>query len=75
MELNKWFGNNLLQVTRAISNRWKIFAARSQQQGQPLGNVDGLLAATAFEHSLTVATRNTRHFTGLGVAIFDPWRS
>lgn len=74
-ELNGWFGNNLLPVTKAISNRWGILAARSQQQGKPLGNIDGLLAATAFEHGLTIATRNTRHFADLGVTIFDPWGS
>jgi predicted nucleic acid-binding protein len=62
VELNGWFGNNLLPVTQAISNRWGMLAARSQQQGKPLGNIDGLLAATAIEHGLTVATRNTKHF-------------
>ena len=39
------------------------------------GNIHGLLAATAFEHGLTVVTRNTRHFEDLGVALFDPWES
>jgi len=75
IELNGWFGKNLLPVTQAISNRWGVLAARSQQQGRPLGNIDGLLAATALEHGLTVATRNTRHFEGLGVTILDPWES
>jgi predicted nucleic acid-binding protein len=74
-DLYGWFGNNLLPVSNAISNRWGILAAHSQQQGKTLGNIDGLLAATAFEHGLTVATRNTRHFENLGVAIFDPWES
>jgi len=30
---------------------------------------------TAFEHGLTVATRNTRHFEELGVTVFDPWNA
>lgn len=72
-DLNWWFGDNLLPVTKAISERWGILAARSQLQGRPLGNIDGLLAATAIEHGLTVATHNTRHFADLGVAVFDPW--
>jgi len=74
-DLNGWFGDNLLPVTKAISDRWGKLAARSQQQGKPLGNIDRLLAATAFEHGLTVATHNTRHFADLGVTIFDPWES
>jgi predicted nucleic acid-binding protein len=74
-DLKGWFGNNLLPVTKAISNRWGVLAALSQQQGTPLGNIDGLLAATAIEHGLTVATRNTRHFEALGLTILDPWKS
>ena len=49
-ELNLWFGDNLLPVTKAISARWGSMTARAQQRGRPLGNIDGLLAATAFEH-------------------------
>jgi len=71
--LSGWFGDNLLPVTKAISDRWGIFAARSQQLGKPLGNIDGLLAATGFEHGLTVVTRNTRHFEDLGLKLFEPW--
>jgi predicted nucleic acid-binding protein len=36
---------------------------------------DGLIAATALEHELTVVTRNVRHFAGFGVAVFNPWES
>jgi hypothetical protein len=72
-DLNGWFGDHLLPVTKAISNRWGALAAQSQRQGRPLGNIDGLLAATALEHGLTVATHNTKHFQDLGVRIFDPW--
>lgn len=74
-DLNGWFGNNLLPVTKAISDRWGILAAKSQQQGKPLGNIDGLLAATALDHGRTVATHNTKHFADLGVTIFDPWEN
>ncbi len=34
---------------------------------------DGLIAATALEHDLTVVTRNQRDFTELGIAVFNPW--
>ena len=69
--LRRWFGGNLLPVTKAISERWGILAAKSQRQGKPLGNIDGLVAATAFEHGLTVATRNKRHFDDLGVTLLN----
>jgi toxin FitB len=73
--LNDWFGKNLLLVTKAISERWGIFAAKSHQQGKSLGNIDGLVAATGFEHGLTVVTRNIKHFEDLDVKLFDPWNS
>ena len=73
-DLKGWFGSNLLPVTKSISNRWGILTAQAQQQGRPLGNIDGLLAATAVEHGLTIVTRNTRHFESLGVTFIDPWK-
>ena len=35
-------------------------------------NADLLIAATALEHGLTVATRNVRHFEPMGVPVLDP---
>jgi predicted nucleic acid-binding protein len=41
--------------------------------GQPLSATDGMIAATAFEHGLTLVTRNEKEFTGLGVTVINPW--
>jgi len=35
--------------------------------------IDGLLAATALEHDLTVVTRNTGDVAGIGVSVLNPW--
>jgi len=35
--------------------------------------MDGLIAATAVAHQLTLATRNTKDFEGFGIDIIDPW--
>jgi len=32
-----------------------------------------MIAATALERGLTVVTRNTKDFTGLGVDLINPW--
>lgn len=37
--------------------------------------IDGLLAATALEHNLTLVTRNTGQIPSLGVAVFNPWEN
>jgi predicted nucleic acid-binding protein len=32
-----------------------------------------MIAATAFEHGLTVVTRNVKDFEGLGISVLNPW--
>jgi predicted nucleic acid-binding protein len=34
---------------------------------------DGMIAATAVAHGLTLVARNTRDYAGLGVAVINPW--
>jgi predicted nucleic acid-binding protein len=34
---------------------------------------DAMIAATALQHHLTVATRNVRDFAPMGVPVFNPW--
>jgi predicted nucleic acid-binding protein len=36
---------------------------------------DGLIAATAMTHGMTVVTRNVADFAGTGVAVLNPWDS
>ena len=48
--------------------------ARLQRLGTPIGNEDVLIAATALEHGLTVATRNENHFSRVaGLAVVNWW--
>jgi predicted nucleic acid-binding protein len=35
---------------------------------------DGLIAATALIHGLTVVTRNVKHFEPMGVPVYNPWQ-
>lgn len=40
---------------------------------RPLPAIDGLLAATALRHDLTLVTRNIDDFAGLGLRLFNPF--
>lgn len=61
------FASRILAVDIATARRWGRLAAAHGHSGADL-----LIAATALEHGLTVATSNTRHFLGTGVVLVDP---
>jgi toxin FitB len=83
-QLAQWFENdlhepfddaNVLPVTKAIGERWAALSARAQEKGIQPSVIDGLVAATALEHNLTLVTRNEKDFEKLGVALVNPWES
>jgi predicted nucleic acid-binding protein len=71
--LRPWFQGRTLPVNEPVTERWGWLAGESKLKGRPLKVEDGLIAATALEHGLTVVTRNVKDFEGLGVTILNPW--
>ena len=71
--LRPWFAGRILPISEAISERWGILEGQCQMKGLTLNVPDGLIAATALEHDLTIVTRNVRDFAGLGVTVLNPW--
>jgi len=69
------FGDRILPVTQPVGNRWGLLSAECQLRGTPLNTADGMIAATALEHDLTIVTRNVKDFYQLGVAIINPWEA
>jgi predicted nucleic acid-binding protein len=57
----------------AVSRRWAELVAELRRKGQALPLLDSMIAATALEHDLTVATRNVRDFKKAGVKVVDPF--
>ena len=64
----------ILPITTAISNRAiKLVELYALSHGMQLA--DALIAATALEHSLSILTANTKHFSavkGLAIEVFLP---
>jgi predicted nucleic acid-binding protein len=75
IEVRSWFAGRILPVTESIAERWGHLAATAKQQGLTLAVVDGVIAATAFHHDLTLVTRNVKDFAGLDIDISNPWET
>ena len=68
-----FFEDRVLPMTQRVGSRWGVLSAARQLGGTPLNTADGMIAATALEHGLTLVTRNTRDFAGLGLTLLNPW--
>ena len=77
-ELERWFEAVIgtlecLPWDGAVSRRWARLVALLKRRGRSLPLLDSMIAATALEHGLTVATRNVRDFEEAGVRVVDPF--
>jgi predicted nucleic acid-binding protein len=70
VELPHYFVGRLIGIDPHIADRWGRLMAHA---GRPLPAIDGLLAATALQHDLTLVTRNTKDFSALDVRLINPW--
>jgi predicted nucleic acid-binding protein len=71
--LRPWFAGRILPITEGVAERMGRWAGEGEAVGRVIKIADGLIAATAFEHELTLVTRNVRDFAGFGVPILNPW--
>lgn len=68
------FAGRILSVDDAVVRRWgEISGSVKRQTGHAPAVIDTLLAATALENGLFLATRNTRDVRHSGAAVFNPW--
>lgn len=62
------YDDRILPVTTRIAVRWARITVPD-----PVPIIDGLLAATALEHELTLVTRNVSDVAATGVTSFNPF--
>jgi predicted nucleic acid-binding protein len=74
--LDRWFAqmrarlaDRVLPIDEPISEAWAHLGVTD-----PLPLIDGLLAATAKVHGLTLVTRNTADVARTGVEVLDPFQ-
>jgi predicted nucleic acid-binding protein len=73
--LEQWYalvrerlGNRVLAVDEPVMAVWARISVPDM-----LPAYDGLIAATALVHGLTIATRNTEDFRRAGAQVVNPW--
>ncbi len=67
------FENRVIAVNEPIALAWGDLMGLAKRSGRGFSSMDGLIAATAIVHDLTIATHNTKDFEGFGIEIVDPW--
>ena len=77
-QLQQWFDAivktvDCLPWDAAVSRQWAKLVVALKRKGKPVPVLDGMIAATALEHGLTVATRNVSDFKQTGVKVVDPF--
>jgi predicted nucleic acid-binding protein len=73
--LDRWFlqmrtklGERVLPIDEEVAEAWALLGVPD-----PLPLIDGLLAATAKVHGLTLVTRNIKDIAPAGVSYLDPF--
>jgi toxin FitB len=80
--LEAWYQNNVrttfagrtLSLDDRVLECWGERMAALSRQGTSIESLDGLIAATALVHGLTLVTRNTDHFLDFGIPLENPWQ-
>jgi predicted nucleic acid-binding protein len=77
--LDRWFASGVERIhcvpwEAATGLRWAELLAKLRSSGLSMPIKDSLIAATALQHQLIVATRNRGDFEKAGVKIVDPFR-
>ncbi|MEY3881302.1 MAG: hypothetical protein RIQ94_2098 [Pseudomonadota bacterium] len=67
------FNRRILPITENILDKWAEISANAELNGGKLAVMDSLIAATAYEHKLTLVTRNVDDFKRTPIEIINPY--
>jgi toxin FitB len=78
LELEQWLSSTeslyrqrIVSVDLETARIWGSLAAN----GMNIPVTDGLISATAVQHEMRIATRDTGHYSATGVPLVNPWES
>jgi predicted nucleic acid-binding protein len=78
-ELLEWFGQSVellpvLPIDAATARAWSKLLAELKRKGRAMPMTDSLVAASARQHALTIATRNVADYQFAGVPLINPFK-
>jgi predicted nucleic acid-binding protein len=76
--LLQWFAAGVqrlrvLDLDAGTATAWAMLLTRLKQQGRAMPVKDSLIAASALQHHLAIATRNRADFQNAGVTLVNPF--
>jgi len=67
------FAGRMVSIDAPTMFLWGSLTARLESAGLTMGVTDSLIAASALQNNLIVATRNVTDFLPSGVQVINPW--
>ena len=77
-KLLEWFESGaaqlpVLDLDTETAHVWASLLAQTRRKGHTMPTADSLVAATAIQHGLAIATRNVAHYRNCGVEVVNPF--
>ena len=73
--LSQDFAGRIIDFDSVASVYYADLMALRRKAGKPMQVQDAMIAACCLAQVATLVTRNSRDFEGLGLTMFNPWRS
>ena len=67
------YKERIISIDLTVCEKWGVLHGKAEKAGAPMSSIDGLLAATAYTHNLTLVTRNESDFFPSHVPVINPW--
>ncbi len=68
------FQGRIVEIDVKTMLAWGELVARLEREGSPMGAIDSLIAASALQGDMVLATRNDQDFRNSGVSVLSPWK-